>query len=655
MFSIRKNITFVSGLFLLGVLLLVFIFFLNKALFKKARVEKEFKQKLETLDKLMKTSKIQPSREMIIALKEQKGDLQNKYEELSGLLQHSTINRAIPVPLEFKEELLRTQNQFKERAQLWNIKIPKAIGFDEYEGGIIPGSQKIPVLIKQFELIKMLLDLLIESKISTLASITKSSQPPEIYTGQGIVIETFSFDLSFDASYEALIRFLSNLVAKLSDSSEQVASASEQLSSAGQSLAQGSSEQASSLEETSASMEEMSSMTKQNAKNAEETSKLVDVCIVDAENGNKAAAEVSISMEEIASSSKKIAEITKIIDGIASQTNALAIKAGEDTSQIIMQGNSFAVVAKEVRNLANKSMSAAKETKEKIENCIANVDTFENGTSINTELKENIERIAEGITDIENIAYHTNLLALNAAVEAARASDNGEKFAAVTEEVSNLAKKSADAAKDTTVLIGECVQKAVAGTNIAAKCKEDTENIVKDVKQAAILTKEITQASTEQSEGISQVSTAVQQMDQVTQQTAANAEETASASEELAAQAQTMKEQINLLAVQVGGNGNDNGTPSHVSKKNDTDLKTSGNRILKIISSPIHILKSIAKLRKLDDSSKRIKSKDSPETTPDSNGNGKEKVVLTESASNESIIPMGENRIAEHDESFKDF
>lgn len=211
MFSIRKNITFISSLFVLGIFLLVFIFFLNKALFKKARVDKELKQKLETLDKLMKTSKIQPSREMIIALKEQREDLQDKYEELSQLLQSSTITREIPVPLEFKEELLRTQNQFKERAQLWTIKIPKAIGFDEYEGGIIPEPQKIPVLIKQFELIKLILDLLIESKISILTSISKSSQLPEIYTGQRIVIETFPFDLSFDASYDALMRFLSKV------------------------------------------------------------------------------------------------------------------------------------------------------------------------------------------------------------------------------------------------------------------------------------------------------------------------------------------------------------------------------------------------------------------------------------------------------------
>ncbi len=89
-----------------------------------------------------------------------------------------------------------------------------------------------------------------------------------------------------------------------------------------------------------------------------------------------------------------------------------------------------------------------------------------------------------------------------------------ERFAAVTEEVSNLAKKSVDAAKETTVLIGECVQKASDGTKIAAKCKENTEHIVKDVKRASVLTKEITDASAEQSEGISQVSKAVQEYGQ---------------------------------------------------------------------------------------------------------------------------------------------
>ena len=173
-------------------------------------------------------------------------------------------------------------------------------------------------------------------------------------------------------------------------------------------------------------------------------------------------------------------------------------------------------------------------------------------------------------------------------------------------------------------------------------------------------------------------------MDQVTQQTAANAEETASASEELAAQAQTMKEQINLLAIQVGGNGNRklrkhipaNPKKKHIQKANHeagdqtqeqqiSGNKMRGNIVFKLLLSPIYILKSIVNLRKRNESDKGINSGSisSSETAPDidnktgenGNGNGNKEGVLIESTSNDSLIPMGENRIPEHDERFKDF
>ena len=140
------------------------------------------------------------------------------------------------------------------------------------------------------------------------------------------------------------------------------------------------------------------------------------------------------------------------------------------------------LTAKQFLNSVIWSMTAAKETSVIVQSCMTDSNKLGNETTNDSEFNENIKKVAKGIKDIETIAFQTNLLALNAAVEAARASDNGEKFAAVTEEVGNLAKKSADAAKDNTVLIGECVQKAGEGTRIAAKCKEDTESIVKDVK-----------------------------------------------------------------------------------------------------------------------------------------------------------------------------
>lgn len=467
---------------------------------------------------------------------------------------------------------------------------------------------------------------------------------------------------------------IKKMVTSLTDCSDQIHSASEQISASSETLAQGVSEQSSSLEETSASMEQMSSMTKQNVQNAEETSKLVDLCTTTAEEGNKAAVEVNNSMEEIAASSKKIAEITKVIDGIASQTNTLALKAGNDTAQVITQGNSFAVVAKEVRNLANQSMTAAKDTRVIVEDCITNADEFGSETNKNEKFKENIKKIARGIKDIETIAFHTSLLALNAAVEAARASDNGEKFAAVAEEVRSLAKKSAGAAKDTTVLISECVKKADNGTRIAVKCKESMENIVKGVKKASTLTKEITNASVEQSEGINQVNSAVQQMGQVNQQNAANAEETASSSEELAAQAQTMKEQIDILSSQVSSKSKGE-LPAQKSDKPDKKKtrkavnETSGQTPEpQVIREKTSLLKRLFNLRKDDDHpNKGTKSgrADTTAHTADSSGNGSDKnaeddgngtkEIPEKTHSDADLIPIGENRIPVHDERFKDF
>jgi methyl-accepting chemotaxis protein len=167
---------------------------------------------------------------------------------------------------------------------------------------------------------------------------------------------------------------IKNMIESLTDSSSQIASASGQVSSSSQSLAEGSSEQASSLEETSASMEEMEAVTKQNADNAEEAAKLVDMCSVSAENGNRTVEEMNTAMEEINTGSKKIAEITKVIDGIAFQTNLLALNAAVEAARAGEHGKGFAVVAEEVRNLAQRSAAAAKDTTELIEDGLSKAD-----------------------------------------------------------------------------------------------------------------------------------------------------------------------------------------------------------------------------------------------------------------------------------------
>jgi len=138
---------------------------------------------------------------------------------------------------------------------------------------------------------------------------------------------------------------------------------------------------------------------------------------------------------------------------------------------------------------------------------------------------------------IDGIAFQTNILALNAAVEAARAGEQGRGFAVVASEVRSLAQRSAQAAKEIKILIGDSVEKVDNGSRQVADAGKTMGDIVNQVKRVNDLIDEISHASTEQSSGIGQVGQAVNQLDQVTQQNAALVEESAAAAESLKHQA----------------------------------------------------------------------------------------------------------------------
>ncbi|MCD0424194.1 methyl-accepting chemotaxis protein, partial [Rubrivivax sp. JA1024] len=163
------------------------------------------------------------------------------------------------------------------------------------------------------------------------------------------------------------------------------------------------------------------------------------------------------------------------------------------------------------------------------------------------------KRIAEIIGTIDGIAFQTNILALNAAVEAARAGEQGRGFAVVASEVRNLASRSAEAAKEIKSLIGASVEKVEIGARQVDETGESMTAIVSQVQRVSQLIGEITNATVEQSSGISQVGDAVGQLDQVTQQNAALVEESAAAAESLRVQAARLTELVGVFKLAQGG------------------------------------------------------------------------------------------------------
>lgn len=151
------------------------------------------------------------------------------------------------------------------------------------------------------------------------------------------------------------------------------------------------------------------------------------------------------------------------------------------------------------------------------------------------------------IAVIDGIAFQTKILALNAAVEAARAGQSGLSFAVVADEVRTLAQRTAQAARDTAILIEDSVSKSSAGKGQLDEIAQSIRSVVESAGRVTGLMQEVEAGSDEQARGIQRVSTSVAQMQQVTQNTAAMAEEGASAACQLNAQSEVLRQTVTSL------------------------------------------------------------------------------------------------------------
>lgn len=261
-------------------------------------------------------------------------------------------------------------------------------------------------------------------------------------------------------------------------------------------------------------------------------------------------APIKRAVEEMGEGANQVASAS---GEVAAASQSLAEGASEQASSLEETSSSLEELASMTRQNAGNATQAdslMKQTNLVVEKAKA---TMDNLTHSMKEISAASDQTSKIIKTIDEISFQTNLLALNAAVEAARAGEAGAGFAVVAEEVRNLALRSAEAAKSTSVLIAGTVEKIKHGSGLVNQTNDAFAEVSASAHKVGELVGEIAAASQEQSQGIDQINLAVAEMDKVVQSTAATAEESASASEEMNAQAEQMKQIAMVLADIIGG------------------------------------------------------------------------------------------------------
>jgi methyl-accepting chemotaxis protein len=235
------------------------------------------------------------------------------------------------------------------------------------------------------------------------------------------------------------------IASELRKMSESSAGSAEQLLAASQNLAEGANAQAASLEQTSASLEELASITKRNAENAQKANDLAKQARDAADKGMADMEGMSTAMLAIKVSSDDVAKIIKTIDEIAFQTNILALNAAVEAARAGAAGMGFAVVAEEVRHLAQRSAHAAKETAAKIEHAIGNTTQ---GVAISSQ-------VAQSLREIVVRARQVNELAAEVAGASREQTQGITQINAAVGQVDRVTQNNAASAEESAAAAGE--------------------------------------------------------------------------------------------------------------------------------------------------------------------------------------------------------